>query len=87
MKKEFFVGADVSKAKIDFCFLTSDELKKATFVSLPNEIETLKAYFKSFVKFNIFVVFEHTNNYHKVLQNTLSELGIKYSVLNPSKTS
>ena len=87
MKKNFFVGADVSREKIDFCFLTSVENSKSKFVSLPNEINTLKAYFHSFIKDDIFVVFEHTNNYHKPLQSVLSDLHVKHSVLNPAKTS
>ena len=87
MKKSFFVGADVSREKIDFCFLSSNENSKPKFVSFPNEINTLKAYFQSFIKDDIFVVFEHTNNYHKPLQSLLSDLHIKHSVLNPAKTS
>ena len=87
MKKGYFVGADVSKEKIDFCFLTSNEDTKPKFVSLPNEINTIKAYFQSFVKDDIYVVFEHTNNYHLPLQSALSDLEVRYSALSPSKTS
>jgi len=87
MKKVYFVGADVSKEKIDFCFLTSNEDTKPKFVSLPNEINTIKAYFQSFVKDDIYVVFEHTNNYHLPLQSVLSDLEVRYSALSPSKTS
>lgn len=87
MKKGFFVGADVSKDKIDFCFLSSNENTKPKFVSLPNEINTLKVYFQSFIKDEIFIVFEHTNNYHLPLQSVLTDLTLKYSVLNPAKTS
>ena len=87
MKKGYFVGADVSKEKVDFCFLTSNEDTKPKFVSLPNEINTIKAYFQSFVKDDIYVVFEHTNNYHLPLQSALSDLKIKYSALSPAKTS
>ena len=87
MKKVFFVGADVSKEKVDFCFLTSIENSKPKFVSLPNEINTIKAYFQSFIKDDIYVVFEHTNNYHVPLQSALSDLQIKHSALNPAKIS
>ena len=87
MKKSFFVGADVSREKIDFCFLTSVESAKPKFVSLPNDTDTIKAYFKSFIKYDIFIVFEHTNNYHVPLQSVLSDLQIKHSALNPAKTS
>ena len=87
MKKGYFVGADVSKEKIDFCFLTSNEDTKPKFVSLPNEINTIKVYFQSFIKDDIYVVFEHTSNYHKPLQLALTELQIKHSALNPAKTS
>ena len=87
MKKGYFVGADVSKEKIDFCFLTSVENAKPKFVSLPNEINTIKVYFQSFIKDDIYVVFEHTSNYHKPLQLALTELQIKHSALNPAKTS
>ena len=87
MKKSYFVGADVSKEKIDFCFLTSLESSKPKFVSLPNDTATIKAYFQSFIKDDIFVVFEHTNNYHVPLQSALSDLQIKHSALNPAKIS
>ena len=87
MKKVFFVGADVSKEKIDFCFLTPVEKAKPKFVSLPNDTDTIKAYFQSFIKDDIYVVFEHTNNYHLPLQSALSDLKITHSALNPSKTS
>lgn len=87
MKKSFFVGADVSKEKVDFCFLTPVENAKPKFVSLPNETNTLKAYFQSFIKDDIYVVFEHTNNYHLPLQSALSDLKITHSALSPSKTS
>ena len=87
MKKGYFVGADVSRGKIDFCFLTSIENSKPKFVSLPNEINTIKAYFQSFIKDDIFIVFEHTNNYHVPLQSALSDLQIKHSALNPAKIS
>ena len=87
MKKSYFVGADVSKEKIDFCFLTSIESSKPKFVSLPNDTTTIKSYFQSFLKDNIFIVFEHTNNYHVPLQSALSDLQIKHSALNPAKIS
>ena len=87
MKKSYFVGADVSKEKIDFCFLTSIESSKPKFVSLPNDTTTIKAYFQSFIKDDIFIVFEHTNNYHVPLQSALSDLQIKHSALNPAKIS
>lgn len=87
MKKVFFVGADVSREKIDFCFLTSVENAKPKFVSLPNDTDTIKAYFKPFIKDDIFIVFEHTNNYHVPLQSALTDLSIKHSALNPAKIS
>ena len=87
MKKVFFVGADVSREKIDFCFLTPVENVKPKFVFLPNDLDTIKAYFKTFVKDDIFIVFEHTNNYHVPLQSALTDLSIKHSALNPAKTS
>ena len=87
MKKSYFVGADVSKEKIDFCFLTSIESSRPKFVSLPNDTTTIKAYFQSFIKDDIFIVFEHTNNYHVPLQFALSDLQIKHSALNPAKIS
>ena len=76
MKKVFFVGADVSREKIDFCFLTPVESAKPKFVSLPNDTDTIKAYFQSFIKDDIFVVFEYTNNYHVPLQSALTDLSI-----------
>ena len=87
MKKSYFVGADVSKEKIDFCFLTSIESSKPKFVSLPNDTTTIKAYFQPFIKDDIFITFEYTNNYHLPLQSALSDLKIRYSALSPAKTS
>jgi len=87
MQKSYFVGADVSKEKIDFCFLTSVESVKPKFVSLPNDTTTIKAYFQSFIKDDIFIVFEHTNNYHVLLQSALSDLQIRHSALSPAKIS
>lgn len=87
MKKSYFVGADVSKEKIDFCFLTSVESVKPKFVSLPNDTTTIKAYFQSFIKDDIFITFEYTNNYHVPLQSALTDLSIKHSALNPAKIS
>ena len=45
MKNLTFCGADVSKDKIDFCFIS--ENKKAKFYSIPNTYEMLEAFFKS----------------------------------------
>lgn len=87
MKKSFFVGADVSREKIDFCFLTPVENAKPKFVSLPNDTDTINAYFHSFIKDDVFVVFEYTNNYHVPLQSALADLSIKHSALNPAKIS
>ena len=87
MKKVLFVGADVSREKIDFCFLAPVENAKPKFVSLPNDTDTIKAYFKSFIKDDIFIVFEHTNNYHVPLESALTDLCIKHSALNPAKIS
>ena len=48
MKKSFFCGVDVSKDKIDVCFLTSITSEKAKFETLPNNHELIKVYFDSF---------------------------------------
>ena len=87
MKKVFFVGADVSREKIDFCFLTPVENAKPKFVSIPNDTDTIKAYFQSFIKDDIFITFEYTNNYHLPLQYALTDLSMKHSALNPAKIS
>ena len=87
MKKAFFCGVDVSKDKIDVCFLTSITSEKAKFETLPNNHELIKVYFDSFKNDEILVVFEATSNYHLALQKALSDLGIRYCVTNPYKSS
>ncbi|AQW84196.1 IS110 family transposase [Campylobacter pinnipediorum subsp. pinnipediorum] len=87
MKKTYFCGVDVSNDTLDLCFLTNNDNIKPKYEKLPNNKEVLKAYFNSFVNDDILVVLEYTNNYHIALQEALSELKIKYSVLNPNKTS
>ena len=87
MKKNFFCGVDVSKNKIDVCFLTSAENQKAKFETLPNTYEVIKVYFESFKNDDILVVFEATSNYHLPLQKALSDLNIRYNVTNPYKSS
>lgn len=87
MKKGYFVGIDISKDKIDICFLSDNSNLKPKFETIPNKSEVIKAYFKSFVKDNLTVVFEYTNNYHVSLQQVLSELKFKYSVIDPYKVS
>ena len=78
MKKTFFCGVDVSKDKIDVCFLTSITSEKAKFETLPNNYDLIKIYFNSFKNDEILVVFEATSNYH---------LNIRYNVTNPYKSS
>jgi putative pilin inverting protein len=87
MKKAFFCGVDVSKDKIDVCFLTSIMSEKAKFETLPNNYELIKIYFDSFKNDEILVVFEATSNYHLALQRALSDLSIRYCVTNPYKSS
>lgn len=87
MKKTFFCGVDVSKDKIDVCFLTSVASEKAKFETLPNNYDLIKVYFNSFKNDEILVVFEATSNYHLALQKALSDLNIRYNVTNPYKTS
>ena len=87
MKKNFFCGVDVSKNKIDICFLASSENQKAKFETLPNTYEVIKVYFESFKNDDILVVFEATSNYHLPLQKALSDLNIRYNVTSPYKTS
>ena len=87
MKKELFCGIDVSKDKLDICFLSSNPTFKPKYQTLPNEINLIKAYFEPFTQDELLVVFEPTSNYHILLQQTLSALGIKYSMPNPAKSS
>ena len=87
MKKELFCGIDVSKDKLDICFLSSNSTFKPKYQTLPNEINLIKAYFEPFMQDELLVVFEPTSNYHILLQQALSALGIKYSMPNPAKSS
>lgn len=45
MKKDFFVGADVSKDKLDICFLTSNETKKTSLCFTPKRLRNDKSIF------------------------------------------
>lgn len=85
--KVFFCGIDVSKDKLDICFLQDKENIKPKFEVIPNTSNMIKSYFQSFQSNELIVCFESTSNYHIILQKTLSRLKIKYSVLNPAKSS
>ncbi len=87
MSKFYFVGIDVSKDKLDICFLGEKSDSKPKFETLPNKENIIKAYFESFKSDKLVVCFEYTNNYHILLQKALTSLKIKYNVLNPAKTS
>ncbi|WP_170000642.1 transposase, partial [Campylobacter sp. RM9328] len=87
MKKEFFCGIDVSKDKLDICFLFSNTQQKPKLDVLPNNFDLIETYFKRFVSDNLVVVFEPTSNYHLPLQQVLSSLKIKYTLLNSTKSS
>lgn len=83
---QIFCGIDVSKDKLDICFISNNDSIKPKFDIIPNTESMIKTYFKNQSK-DIVVCFESTSNYHIFLQKILSNLKIKYSVLNPFKTS
>lgn len=87
MSKFFFCGIDVSKDKIDICFLGKNDNSKPKYETIPNIYNMIYTYFSTFKFDELVVVFESTSNYHIFLQQVLSTLKIKYNVLNPMKSS
>lgn len=85
--KFYFVGIDVSKDKLDICFLSDNSNLNPKFETLPNKENIIKTYFDSFKNDELVICFENTSNYHIPLQKILSSLKIKYNALNPLKSS
>ena len=59
MSKFYFVGIDVSKDKLDICFLGEKSDSKPKFETLPNKENIIKAYFESFKSDKLVVCFEY----------------------------
>lgn len=75
------IGIDVSKAKLDICFLTTGECLKIT-----NDLDGFKTLFKRIKKYSVKqVIVEHTGNYQREIVEFLQQHELKVCVVNPSK--
>jgi transposase len=90
--KNIFIGCDISKAKIDFCILSLDKNKNASYYG---QFENSQVGFDVFIKTiavqypftNPIIGFESTGSYGLSFQKYLSDNGILYKMFNPRKIS
>jgi len=90
--ENIFIGCDVSKAKIDYCVLSSDKEKNSSFYgqfknSLDGYEKFLKTIAINFPFKNPIVGFEATGAYTATFQKYLSDNGILYKMFNAKKVS
>lgn len=83
----FYVGADISKSKIDFYY----ELSSKNYHEIvKNESMEIEKYLKKLLGntegFNIQLIMEFTGTYGERLAYALHEMGISFSVISPSKS-
>ena len=76
------IGIDVSKAKLDICFLSSGEC-----IKISNDIQGFKLLLKHIKKNYIVkrIIIEHTGNYQRDIVNYLQKYKFIVCVVNPSK--
>lgn len=76
------IGIDVSKAKLDICFLSSGEC-----IKINNDIQGFKLLLKHIKKNYIVkrIIIEHTGNYQRDIVNYLQKYKFIVCVVNPSK--
>ena len=73
------IGVDVSKAKVDICFLISGET-----ITVSNDSEGFAKLLKRFRRYNVErIVIEHTGNYQKEVVRYLQKHNLKVCVVNP----
>ena len=74
------IGIDVSKAKLDICFLVSGEV-----ITVSNDKEGFAKLLKRIRRYNVDrIVIEHTGNYQKEIVLYLQKHNLKVCVVNPS---
>ena len=74
------IGIDVSKAKLDICFLVSGEV-----ITVSNDKEGFAKLLKRIRRYNVDrIVIEHTGNYQKEVVLYLQKHNLKVCVVNPS---
>ena len=74
------IGIDVSKAKLDICFLTTGET-----ISISNDKEGFAKLLKRIRRYNVErIIIEHTGNYQKEIVRYLQKHNLKVCVVNPS---
>lgn len=85
MKKEFIIGVDVSKDKLDLCLVkhgSSDFLEEKVIVNQPSSIQK---FFKRIVQkysiSNVLVCLENTGHYGLYLCCVIEEMGIDYTMV------
>lgn len=85
MKKEFIIGIDVSKDKLDACLLafgSSDPVEEKIIRNLKTDItKHFQRICKKYEKEKLFVCLEHTGYYGLQLCVVLQQLGIDYAVV------
>lgn len=79
-----FCGIDVSKESLDICIL---EKNKEYYYKVENSLISINQFFKSYLDKNITIGFETTGHYSDYLASALSDLGLDFKELNPTKTS
>ena len=74
------IGIDVSKAKLDICFLTTGET-----ITISNDNEGFAKLLKRVRRYNVErIIVEHTGNYQKEVVRYLQKHNLKVCVVNPS---
>lgn len=74
------IGIDVSKTKLDICFLSTGEM-----ITISNDNEGFAKLLKRIRRYNVDrIVIEHTGNYQKEIVLYLQKHNLKVCVVNPS---
>lgn len=85
--KNYFIGVDVSKLKLDICLRHNDELIKE--LELANQLTVIRKFFKGLLKAtdtnDYLVCAEYTGQYTYPLACVCSELGIDLWLENPTE--
>ena len=85
MKKNYFIGIDVSMEKLDVCLLAKGSELPLEELIIKNEASDIQKYFKRIIKKwgkdEMFVCLEHTGHYGLLLCAILQQLDIAYAAV------
>lgn len=81
--QNYFIGVDVSKAKLDICIL---ENQNPHYYQIKNIKDEIVAFFSKYTDTKL-CVFEPTNTYDHILQSVLSELNVNFKKVDAYKFS